>query len=151
MSHTRSYPKDKSPLHPSALRIQDLNPGVKIVKYNRTYGLQGEYTVVSRPFVGYLGTQDGLTPEYMSRLKDLVVVLKDRYGKHAHSLGDLGVTPCSGGWWNDANFVISARKRHLLPEPPPRSSSVIQDDWEDYLWDELEDGCRHEVDPYYRR
>lgn len=151
MSHTRPYPKDKSPLHPSALRIQDLNPGIKIVAYNRTYGFEGEYTVVGQPIVGYLGTQDGLMPWYTDEPKNLVVVLRDHYGKHVHSLADLGVTPYEGGWWNEANFVVSTRKRHLLPEPPPRPPITFQDDWDDDFWDELEDGSHHELDPYYRR
>ncbi len=104
----------RSPLHSSALRIGDLNPGMQIVRFNRAFG--AEYCrVVSKPYVL-------VRPENMSAFRysdegHIVIDLQSvRFGSvNMNYLSDMGVIPYKYGNWNQSNFTIEARKSELLP------------------------------------
>lgn len=124
--------KDKNPLHASALRLRDINPGRRIIKFNRELGIIGEFEIVSRPFFGYLATREEIkrNPHFCNTLvRRFIVELHDTtYGtRRPHSLRDLGVIPYDKPKeWNISNFVIDARKRHLLPERVQRPSPQVR-------------------------
>jgi len=125
--------RSKSPLHPSALSLTDITPGRRIILFNKEYGIMEEAIVISTPrverrsyaFLDYTTTS-------------LVVDLRST--KHGwtqhHYLTDMGVIPYSGSssnpraHWNDRNFTVDARKRHLLPDPDPSLH--------DSTWDEID-------------
>lgn len=129
----------KNPMHPSALRIGDINPGRTIVTFNTYRGLRGPYVVLGRPFVGYAGEAcmitDGRHPIYSSQKKEIVVLLRDETGaRYTRSLVSLGVIPYSHSdalsWDAYVEVAIDHRKVHLLSDMPILLS--------DYTYSELE-------------
>lgn len=118
----------KSPLHPSALTINGLTPGRTIVKFNRHLGVRETYVVMERPVVrtSILSPAPGfkivhvvvVPPNARVVSKNVqAVLLRDvKTGEMGYQyLGDLGVTPHHTGGFNEANFVVDHRKKHLLP------------------------------------
>lgn len=133
---------NKSPLHPSALTLNDMNLGRRVIQFNKYGGIQTEAVIVSRPYVLTLSLK-------MLKIttKNIVVEVVTQDGrKNIWFLNDVGVIPDSNvdHWnpsgWNPENFVIDARKRALLPEPseylPSSTSSDFEDDWDGYMLDE---------------
>lgn len=99
----KPWPADKSPLHPSALRLRDVHPGVAFRCFNKQLGYIDEGVFLGTPVV------------INGRLK-----VKVRYPRGwitMLSLADIGITPYSDRGWNGSNFTVAARKQHLLPEP----------------------------------
>lgn len=127
----------KNPLHPSALRLNDIQPGRRIICFNLNNGIQGEFIVVRRPEVRFVGL--GHTR------KKLVVALRSvRYGVEQYmSLGDMGIIPYSSGW-NTVNFTVDSKKRKLLPDAKQAHAGSLCkwedmiDRWERDYEDELE-------------
>ena len=122
----RSHPqviKDRSPLHPSALRLQDVHPGVEFIQFNRYLGILTRSTFLSTPFVEDEG--------YGKILKARVLYRCPMFQEF--SLRDLGIVPYPYGW-NKANFTIRASKEHLLPEPlgDALNPCRIDDPFDDY-------------------
>ena len=109
----------KSPLHPSTLSLNDIHPGRRVIKFNRNFGISLEGIVVSKPYVWkrYYRSTDSTSCNLAVDIRSLST------GEVSEEfLSDMGVVPYS--WfgqskevnWNDVNFTIDARKRHLLPE-----------------------------------
>ena len=121
---------NKSPLHPSALRLNDLTPGRRILEFNREFGIIRELVILGYPYVAtvYGGG------------KFLQVPCRNTRSGHAELpfLADMGVLPYDNGSWNPANFTIDHRKRHLLPEPRPMRHAL--DTKDDFF-------CFSELDP----
>ncbi len=114
----------KSPLHPSALRLRDLRPGRRIIRFNIGFGVMGRLTVVADP---YVSKKDG-GALLKVRLCDESGHRKDLF------LADMGVVPYEGcDYWNNRNLTIDARKEHLLPSPDPKLIPPM-DDLDDF-WD----------------
>lgn len=109
--------RTKNPLHPSALGLNDMTVGRRIVQFNREFGVDVEGTVVKAPYVAE-------TMLYGMQLKIDILTVAGR--RMQHSLIHLGVIPFdrsnsdSRADWNQSNFTVDARKRHLLPAPVPR-------------------------------
>jgi len=96
---------DKSPLHPSALRIRDLHPGRRVIVFNRTNGIRFRATITSAPRI--------VDAKFLGR--SLCIKLRKDSGEALEeTLRDLGVIPYSKEW-NLTNFIVDARKEHLLP------------------------------------
>jgi hypothetical protein len=112
--------RTKSPLHPSALSLNDIQPGRRIIRFNRNHGVMGEMVIVSKPYARRWRSVNGESGAKL--LVDLRWV--DGFTGSLY-LTDMGVIPYSGpnsgrrGFWNNVNFTIDARKRHLLPEISP--------------------------------
>lgn len=98
--------RTKNPLHPSALRINDLNPGRRIILFNVNLGDLGEFIVVHLPevrFIKHMGKQ------YVVDLRSV-----RSGGEDYHYLSDMGVIPAHGSW-SKVNFAVDSKKRDLLP------------------------------------
>jgi hypothetical protein len=93
---------DKSPLHPSALRLKDINPGRRITEVNLVVGRLYEYVVESRPFEENSSIKVSLREVVSGARRDAFA-------------NDLGLIPYEHGVWNDI-FVIDSHKAHLLRE-----------------------------------
>lgn len=105
----------KSPLHPSALRIKDLTPGRRIIRFNQRFGILGEYFVKAKPYVKKFSYSSN--PNETHFVVDLIETDGLIQVEH-HYLDDMGIIPYRHQW-NRMNFTIDARKRHLLPELIP--------------------------------
>jgi hypothetical protein len=109
MARSSSVTPRKNPIHPSALTLNDLTVGRKIVVINNSLGL-ARYrckhmlaTVVSRPFVAIGGTG-----------QQIKVTLDVEGRRIDYELGSIGVIPNEEGEWSDyTSFIIDARKMHL--------------------------------------
>lgn len=120
----KSAVSDRSPLHPSALRLNSVRPGVRFIQFNKDLGIMETGTFVSTPYVANWGSDLEHT---------LVVrVLRSDGSTQERALVDLGITPDVGKWWNRVNYTIHLKKRHLLPKPTGRSRSFM-DMYADYL------------------
>ncbi len=107
--------RTKSPLHPSALSLNDIQPGRRIIRFNRLLGIMLEAVIVSKPYVCRYQAF-GLIRA------DLVVDLRSTDGfTESVYLTDMGVIPRSRTIWSPVNFTIDARNRHLLPKIVPES------------------------------
>jgi hypothetical protein len=124
INNFRSYPnvrtyigepmRDKNPLHPSALRIRDITPGRHIIGYSTRFGIEGEYLILGRPFVENYGDEEYAGPcvvELMSVTDGEIFT---------DFLESMGVITSPSGKWHDHAYVVDNRKRHLLPQEPPR-------------------------------
>jgi hypothetical protein len=112
--------KNKSPHHPSALRIGDIHPGRQVIYFNLSLGILYRATIVSAPRV-VLNNVTGV--------RYLKVKLKTQTrGILECFLSDLGVIPNSSGAWSPTTFLIDARKEHLLPPAAPSSRTWSWDD-----------------------
>ena len=123
--------RQKSPLHPSALTINDLNPGRTVVRFNRHNGILGTHIVLERPVVRteilviaprieimYVVT---VPPNVKVLYRNaLVVKLRDvATGRSEYwRVCDLGVVPYVHEF-SPVNFVVDDKSRHLLPDPQP--------------------------------
>ncbi|HEX7484415.1 MAG TPA: hypothetical protein VF281_04685 [Candidatus Saccharimonadales bacterium] len=97
----------KSPLHPSALRAGDLTVGKRIVIYNLTLGIIDEAMIITKP---HLDTSDSAG--------SIVVTIRNSKGERKdYPLESIGVIPDSFYGWDDEQFTIDIRKKHLLPKP----------------------------------
>jgi len=74
--------------------------------------------------------------------KQLMVDIRPtEYGDvRTHFLSDTGTVPYEGGLWSPVNFMVAAKKKHLLPEPsgPNPESFVGFSDFEDYFENEFD-------------
>lgn len=99
---------NKNPLHPSALRINDVHPGVQFAMFNIARGIIEQGTFTSKPYVGSL-FDDG-------KQRDLLVMYRSEHGYNSkYHLIDLGIVTNGAGHWNRHNFTIPLKKLHLLP------------------------------------
>jgi len=97
----------KSPLHPSALTINHLNPGRRIIKFSMFDGEVGAYEVCEHPVVRE-DMFEGIT--IMVKLKDLLT------GRITYvSLTTLGIVRFPDGGFSRVTFTVDHRKRRLLP------------------------------------
>lgn len=102
----------RSPLHPSALRLNDITVGRSIIWQNVVIGLVCEAVILTRPYVGRPGPRFEFAED---RSRQSVVRLRTADGTvFVESLAEMGVMPYRGYDWNSVNFIIDARKRDLL-------------------------------------
>ena len=124
-----SITSSKSPLHPSALRMKDLRPGMRVLTFNRAYGITGEYTIVSLPFAAF---PIGTSASEAYPLPHVQICLRGGARMEIAFLSDLGVIPYGGSLvalrWNEMKFLVAASKRHLLPVPDPSFKDDFDDD-----------------------
>jgi len=120
----------KSPLHPSALGVNDLFVGQKITRFNLQLGYMGDFIVLRKPYIGVFRGEDSYEGQ---NKRDYLIQLMSLYVHPLHSdfshqieekfLTDMGVTPyhfhTGKPFWNRTNFVVDSRKVHLLPARDP--------------------------------
>ena len=126
--------RTKSPLHPSALSINDMRVGRRIIRFNIEHGIMAEGIIVRGP---YMVSSYGPDGRKTTRLKvDILNVSSTQSFRiiSSHTLGDMGVIAYTNPsrnhtGWNGVNFTIDARKRRLLPDvaklrPVPLASAL---------------------------
>ncbi len=105
---------DRSPLHPNALRIQDLTPGREIICFSLRYGILERLRITDQPRVSS-GSVPGAVMRGSVNLI-IPVATVDNCKVHRYLTG-IGILPYEEGNWNDLNFTIDAADEHLLPSP----------------------------------
>jgi hypothetical protein len=100
----------KSPHHESALRLKDFTPGRHVIRYSYLDSSQYEHIVLDYPFVKHRWFFPGGSAIVIPFRN---VQLGTRHDYHA---SEIGVIPNEHGRWDDPNFVIDYRKRHLIPD-----------------------------------
>ncbi len=134
--------KGKNPLHPSALSINDMTIGRRVLCFNTEHGILNSGTIVSRPYVETRSPRsiELIDDSWWAKTHLKVDLQCDGYTR-SYFLGDLGVTQYAGNGWNPANFVIDHRKEHLLPAVvvEPLNHFLYWDDDSDVLLDEEEE------------
>lgn len=129
---SKSIVANKSPLHPSALRLNDIQPGRRFIRFNRYFGIREKGTILTRPFIGCLGSKDYW---FFSDRLYLVVKIRNEQGMTVNRpLIDMGIVPDGEkDNWSSAYFTIDARKEHLLPAPVPfQNGGWLDDEEEDF-------------------
>ena len=133
--------RTKSPLHPSALSINDMNVGRRIIKFSLDQGIVLEGRIIRTPYVKRVQWPDYDTPDFYS----LVDVRNNDGHVSPHHLEDLGVIPHQGSnhtrnplEWNTINFTIDSRKEKLLPEVKPEAHFGNYNSL-DYPFDDVDD------------
>ena len=108
--------RTKSPLHPSALSLNDMNVGRRIIQFNTIFGIREEGRIVRAP---YAERVEHPRYDYLAIWFKVDILATDGVIE-AHHLTDLGVIPSFGSnsnayGWNPTNFTVDVRKRALLP------------------------------------
>lgn len=119
MPQTKPRPVDKSPLHPSALRVRDVHPGVSYVTFHTEFGVIERGVFTSAPYVARM---PGLN--YTEPWSALAAHVRTVNGKldivYLESIGiDRGAKPA---WrymdgFSPYQVTVRASKAHLLPAP----------------------------------
>ena len=127
----------KNPIHPSALSLNDIRPGRRVIMFNREQGITNEGFVVSKPYMADQRLLVGGPSRYTLFLGIRSVSTGDF---NEYLLSNMGVIPYY--WpsdlirpsWNRFSFIVDARKRHLLPEPdvPPLEEYGFEQDYSIY-------------------
>lgn len=104
--------RERSPLHPNALRLAELTPGLEIVVFNRHSGILNRSVVVETPHL-----VKTTFPPYATVH---AIKLRSANGdeESIEFAADIGLIPY-GKRWNTANFTIRASDSELLPEVEP--------------------------------
>ena len=134
----------KSPLHPSALGLNDLFVGRKITLYNVELGQMGDYIVLRKPYIGMFGgvlTHEGKSEKsHLILLRPLDVSTDSPESSSQPKemfVADMGITPRSisnskPNW--GVNVTVDSRKKDLLPkarhsQPRRRQARTVEIPW----------------------
>ena len=112
----------KNPLHPSALRLQDIHIGqtLMLVRSHLNSNNDGKVYVLSEPYMANLhGKLNGL----------VVDVFYYYHGKKEQIyLTDAGVIPYESGW-SKSNFTVKIQKYHLVTDKNRYTDNEYDEDW----------------------
>lgn len=106
----------RSPLHPSAMRINDVHPGVSFIRFNIYGGIVSRGRFLTGPMRGDTVTPFG-PPVALGTGSMLVAwaIVPDFRRPVALWLTDMGIINWVHGYWDPEVFTVKANKEHLLP------------------------------------
>ena len=107
----RSLP-ERSPLHPKALNMADLQVGMKVQRHHRRGSFGRSGTIYTWPFRRYTKYHDSFP--FLGNIWMVSVVTTNYKGELVHEdwyLSDMGVVPYEGDGrfrrWNDQNYTLA--------------------------------------------
>lgn len=136
----------KSDLSPSALTLDRVRKGKKVLLVDIELGDMEAYTVIEEPFVHeYEGYDDDDDPTF----RHLLVGLRNSLGDTVHLFGEtLGLIKGYDDEWAPNLFLIDARKRHLFPDynvVPARTWEEIEEEFWQFAEQEVSDKAEAEL------